>query len=844
METAEAMSRWSIKTWWRNLNIRSKLLTAGITLTILPTLFIAVITSLENGRLMDIFNLYSQTLAKNNMDTMVNSVYEYCNIENQAMVQHVRYTLEVARESLNRHGRPFLSAETVSWNAINQFNNQLRPVELPKFYVGNEWLGQINDPGRMIPVIDEVRHGTNITVTIFQRMDQEGDMLRVCTNVIDAAGRRAIGTYIPVRNPDGETNAVVGTVLKGEAYVGRAFVVDSWYITAYEPIYDGKRAIIGMLYVGVKQETSSIYSRISSIKIGKTGYVYVLNTQGKDRGKYVISKDNLRNGEVILNSQDSNGSYFIQKIIQKAVGLRENEIAEEKYPWTNTGEVQPRIKTARYKYFQPWDWVIAVSAYEDEMREIVDIMKVSNQKSQINLLLIGLVGVGITIGVWIAIARSYYIPIKKAVGLADAIRQGDIGQRLNMNSLDEIGQLAKYLDEMADSIQTKIGLAEKIAEGDLTHVATLSSERDIFGKTLEKMSHSLNDLLTRLKTAAEQVLLGANEISNTSQSLSQGSAEQASSLEEITSSMTEIGAKTKTNAENASQVDQLSKASRQAAENGSQKMNEMMTAMGAIQSSSKEIVKIIKVIDDIAFQTNLLALNAAVEAARAGRHGKGFAVVAEEVRNLAARSAKAAKETAELIDDSMKKVDNGILVATHTVQALKLIEEGIVKTTDLIGSIAASSNEQARGVFQINQGLGQIDMVTQRTTAGAEELASAAEQLRNEAAELNQAANRFKLRSDVEAEARALQADENREADREPMTQKVRRYKPRPEGDRKPDANRAMDGDGGGSGKKKPAKSAKTKAESKGAEPSPETIIAEAAPDASTALDDGEFGRY
>lgn len=316
---------------------------------------------------------------------------------------------------------------------------------------------------------------------------------------------------------------------------------------------------------------------------------------------------------------------------------------------------------------------------------------------------------------------------------------------------DELGDTGRAFSQLIAYMKEKAEAVSRIADGNLDILVEKKSEQDQLGASLIRMIHNLNEVMRDLYTAVEQVDNGSRQVSDSSQSLSQGATQQAASLEEITSSMTQIGSQTKTNAENAGQANRLGLSTKDASSHGVQQMELMTKAMDEINQSSKKIAKIIKTIDDIAFQTNLLALNAAVEAARAGKHGKGFAVVAQEVRSLAARSAKAAQETAEMIESENQKVDHGLNIAGQTSESLAGINEGITKVTDIINEIAAASNEQAQGISQINIGLSQIDSVTQQNTANAEETSAAAVELAGQAAHVRNLLSRFKLSSSIHA---------------------------------------------------------------------------------------------
>ncbi|MBU4539640.1 methyl-accepting chemotaxis protein [uncultured Acetobacterium sp.] len=323
------------------------------------------------------------------------------------------------------------------------------------------------------------------------------------------------------------------------------------------------------------------------------------------------------------------------------------------------------------------------------------------------MIILIVVGIGLAVGLGLMIANMISKPLRRMVDSAEEIANGNLDVAVKVDSRDEVGEL---------------------------------------GLAFIKMTDHINEIMTNIDSAAEQVAAGSKQIADSSMGLSQGATEQASSIEQLTASIEEISSQTRLNADNASEANELAELTRENAVQGNNEMKRMLESMEEINESSANISKIIKVIDEIAFQTNILALNAAVEAARARQHGKGFAVVAEEVRNLAARSADAAKETTRMIEGSIKKVDDGTKIATTTAAALNKIVDDVAKVSGIVGNIASASNEQAIGISQINQGIMQVSEVVQMNSATSEESAAASEELSSQAVLLREQAARFTLK--------------------------------------------------------------------------------------------------
>ncbi|TFW06769.1 HAMP domain-containing protein [Oxalobacteraceae bacterium OM1] len=296
-------------------------------------------------------------------------------------------------------------------------------------------------------------------------------------------------------------------------------------------------------------------------------------------------------------------------------------------------------------------------------------------------------------------------------------------------------------------LDAAVELAESVASGDLTrHVeATSNDETGRLMRALQNMNDSLARIVRQVRTGTDTIATGSTEIAAGNQDLSARTEQQASSLEETAASLEELTSTVKQNADNSRQADQLARSASEVAGKGGEVVTQVVQTMGSISDSSRKIADIISVIDGIAFQTNILALNAAVEAARAGEQGRGFAVVATEVRTLAQRSAAAAKEIKELINDSVEKVNAGTRLVDEAGTTMRDIVASIQRVSDIVSEITAASHEQTSGIDQINTAVSQMDQVTQQNAALVEEAAAAAEAMRKNAVDLADAVSVFRV---------------------------------------------------------------------------------------------------
>ncbi|MFO1477539.1 MAG: methyl-accepting chemotaxis protein [Verrucomicrobiota bacterium] len=443
---------------------------------------------------------------------LAQSVYWLCASTEERNQSRLTHDLAVARQLMQQKGRLEFAPDTVHWDAVNQLTKERLAANLPKVMLGSNWLGQVTSTNESAGLVDEAKLFTRDFCTVFQRMNDAGDMLRVSTSVVKDDGSRAIGTYIPAVRPDGSKNPIIETVLRGDTYRGRAFVVNQWHCAGYEPLWDAAhQRVIGMLYVGIglREMNKELLTGLVQMKVGKTGYVFILGGDGDERGKYILSRGQERDGENIWESKDASGRLFVQSIIQKGMKAKNGAVDFEVYSWKNPGESAARPKFAAVTSFGPWNWVIGACAYEDDYAQ----MRTHIEKVQ-RTILIGILTVAIAIALLAAfsgaaIARTIARPINHVIrSLSESARQiSDAASQVSGASQT----LAEGSSEQAASTEETSASLEEMSSMTRRNSENVQKANELARETRQAAEKGVSDM-TAMNTAMDALKNSSGDI--------------------------------------------------------------------------------------------------------------------------------------------------------------------------------------------------------------------------------------------------------------------------------------------------------------------------------------------
>ncbi|MDR6392981.1 Cache 3/Cache 2 fusion domain-containing protein [Paraburkholderia phenoliruptrix] len=555
-------------------------------------------------------------------------------------------------------------------------------VATPVFKAGDKVLNMdFNIP-------DQFLERSGAVATIFARTGD--DFVRVTTSLKKQDGSRAIGTLLDRNGP------AYALLIANKTYTGLAALFGKRWITQYRPVTDASGRVIGALFVGVNvdPEIQQVEDGIRKLKIGESGYYFVMNaSKGADRGKLIVHP-------AAAGQAADNANAPYQRMLDMKEGRLEYRSAD-----ATLGEQGARDKFVSFITVPEWQWLVAGVAPRDEVMAEVNA-------TRNHFLIAGFVLVGVFAAVFLfAVRRLVSRPLDEAVKASERFASGDLSVRVAQSASrrdDEIGRLMRSID----------GIGEGLAR-----------------------------IVSQVRSASTDMSEGTEKIATGSGNIASRIATQASSLEETAASMEQITSTVQQNADHASQANTLVTRAADAALEGGRAVERVVSTMGDISRSSQKIAEITSVIEGIAFQTNILALNAAVEAARAGEHGKGFAVVASEVRALAQRSAASVKEIEGLIAESTATVQSGFQIAEQASTTMQGIVQQVGQVRAIMGEISVASREQSGGIEQVNLAVTQIGEATQQNATIVGEAEQAAAELRDHAARLAQVVSVFKLES-------------------------------------------------------------------------------------------------
>ncbi|MCM4080364.1 methyl-accepting chemotaxis protein [Paractinoplanes hotanensis] len=620
-------------------------------------------------------------------------------------VQHsVDVSMRAAADLLAQRGGVSFLDRTTTWTATNQTTKAKKSVTLPRMAVGGTWLGRNTDLGVTTPFVDDAASLSSSTITVFQRMNEAGDLLRVGTTVKSASGARAVGTYIPATGADGKPNAVAAAIRSGKPYRGVALVVDAWFISVYDPIKNAAGEVIGALYAGVPQSQAleNLTAAVSAGEVGTNGWITLFSTATADAGRVIASSIDGAAGQLDISSTDADGTRYVEEIVTQARTLSDGGTWSKTYQLPGSAGAPAGPTSTTVAFYPPYSWAVAVGGYDADTAGAIETVRDGRRQMLVTFVVVGLLLALIGGTIAVVLARRISRRLAGLTGGLSRLAKRDLTVAVPVSGSDEIAVAGAELNSAVAELRAVMA--------DVT-----AASHDVAG-TAQRVASTGGELAGSAETAASRagtVNIAAEGVSQVVQTVAAGAEEMGASISEISS-----------NAQDAAR----------AGRDGVGLAAAAADVISELRVSTTKIADVVRLIAGIAEQTNLLALNATIEAARAGETGKGFAVVATEVKELA-------QETARATEDVTERVAAIESDTSRAVTAIEAITARIAQVNDYQTAIAAAVEEQAATTAEMARNISEVASGSRDIASGIGAVTGAVDGTRHSVSVSHQAAD-------------------------------------------------------------------------------------------------------
>ncbi|MFW5489505.1 MAG: methyl-accepting chemotaxis protein [Desulfovibrio sp.] len=733
--------------------LRNKITTLAVAAALLPVLVTVAVTLTEERHVSQVISHEIDNMAQETITHVALDLYNLCDTTNtfveEFVAQAAKGTQKIVAES-----KGFAMGQPRELVVHNDRTGKPKTIYMSVLKLGDEQIVPTTDANVRVPLVDDVFEITGVPCTIYQRMDNQGDMLRIASSVPTKDGSRGgLLGYIPYKNADGQIHQVLKNILEGKEYVGFNQAQGQNWMVNYLPIQSNNGRILGMIGLGVViDEIDTLKKTVASTRVGQSGYVWVIEAQGPKAGRYIISPNRARDGENVMDLMDADGKPLVRDIVDQALKSKPGTIIYKHYMWKNPNDPSSRAKFAAYVYFEPWDWIIGVGAYEDDYAHVKNVVR-----GQLRSLLKAIIGADLPIFFLLTLLAFVMGNL-----LANPIRF--ISRVAGKVAMGDLAGAQKALDNYAPAKTGFMGWLRTLNPRD---------ETTELMESIRTMTGNLNGLLNEVRKSGIQVTAGATEIAASARQLEQivaaegVSINQASaSTKEISMTSAELDREMGALNESTSSTAELAASSQAGLDDIRPTMDSLLHGteriadkLARISSKADDIGQIVMTITKVANQTNMLSLNAAIEAEKAGEYGQGFAVVAREIRRLADQSAVAALDIEDMVKEMRSVVQDGVstmadfsgIVDAGSEKMARIGSDlgGIIDRTLDLGprfeTISQSMGSQTQGAEQINQAMIHLMQTTDQTRQSLDEFNRATAQLNDTVQVLHREVSRFSV---------------------------------------------------------------------------------------------------